>query len=354
MLRMTGPGMLGFQLARPDGLPDVDTLRARMVGLLGDHGAPPLTSLAVDERQALFFSLALTLARAEYHAQRLDQVVAALGQRRKAAGATVSLDAFSHYVLFEASAALGAVRLGVDELIHIAARLRGVSSKEIYDKWPAEAVIRTGFAKRPDFNLPEVLSFRSRLAWYEEMNDYRNVLHHRGWRDQIGGYYPRDSELPEAADHAQNVMLVPDRASLLGKTRPHQWTYSEKRRIEGVTEDAVRGFHEVLDEICTSHWGGALPMPGTVPQDQHANLLVVLVRPTLLIVCGHVLLPMFTSPEKAQQFGGYPSTADMHLQEVSPTTIGVEEPVFNFSLVGLEEALGAVRLTGDLIVAVDP
>ncbi len=67
MLKMIAPGFLGFQLPLPEGLPDVDTARARMIRHVGQSSAHPAVS-ALDpvEKEALFLSLSLTLARADY------------------------------------------------------------------------------------------------------------------------------------------------------------------------------------------------------------------------------------------------------------------------------------------------
>src|SRR5262245_40988570 len=77
---------------------------------------------------------------------------------------------------YEASAALVAARLGVDEIVFIAARLRGASAQDIHKRWKAKDVLTTGFDTRPDFNIDEVNALRARRSWYDETNDYRNVL----------------------------------------------------------------------------------------------------------------------------------------------------------------------------------
>src|SRR5437868_5462751 len=135
MLQMRLPHMLAYRLERPTDLPLVDTPRARMVRLLGMDGSPTLQALAVDERETLLFSLTLTLGRALYHRLRFRQIVDLLAARRAETRGTVTWDTFAAYALFEAAAALGAVRLSVDEIIFIAARLRGTDPLEIHKRW---------------------------------------------------------------------------------------------------------------------------------------------------------------------------------------------------------------------------
>lgn len=280
------PGALMFQLPRPEGLPDVDTPRTRMVRQIG--GLPALASLPEDERDAVALSLAMTLARALYHRERFNQVITALDERREQTAGFITYDLFAQYTVFEAAGVLGAVRLAIDEIIYIVARIRRVSPQDIHTGWKAENVMTTGFDKRPDFDLPEVRALRARKPWYDEMNDYRNVLHHRGWRSQFAGYFPVGSPLPEALLPEHNVMLVPDRLSLTGKKRPHEWTYVDRVRIEEIVQRAVEGFELLLDDICMTCWGGAVPPMGSMPKDRQPNVIVSLVRPALLLFGDHV------------------------------------------------------------------
>jgi hypothetical protein len=161
---------------------------------------PAVSALDPVEREALFLSLSLTLARADYHRQRCLQIGKLLEQRRVQTGGVASFDTLSKYALFEASACLGAVRVGIDEIIFITARLRGVTSNDIRQDWTAHRVVTTLFTTRPEFDVPEIHALRRRQSWYEEMNTYRNVLFHRGWRFPSGAYFPVGSTQAEALD----------------------------------------------------------------------------------------------------------------------------------------------------------
>lgn len=346
------PGALMFQLPRPEGLPDVDTPRARMVRQLS--GVAALGSLPEAERDAVALSLAMTLTRALYHQARFDQVIGALNQRREQTAGFITYDMFAQYAVFEAAGVLGAVRLAIDEIIFIVARIRGVSPQDIHTAWKAENVLNTGFDKRPDLDLPEVRALRARLTWYEEMNDYRNVLHHRGWRSQFAGYFPVGSSLPEALLPEHNVMLVPDRVSLTGKKRPHEWTYVDGVRIEEIVKRAVEGFELLLDDVCMTCWGGAVPPMGSIPKEKQPNLIASLVRPSLLGLGKDVILPVFTAREIATRFNGFPSLDGLYLDELLPSTLYLGEPAFTFALPGLNEVLGGQPSGGDLVLAFDP
>jgi hypothetical protein len=343
--------MLGYRVDRPADLPLVDTPRARMVRLLGMDGSPALQALAVDERETLLFSLTLTLGRGLYHRLRFRQIVDLLAARRAETTGTVTWDTFAAYALFEAAAALGAVRLSVDEIIFITARLRGIDPPEIYKRWSANDVMTTDFAKRPDFNVPEVVALRTEKDWYDEMNDYRNVLHHRGWRGDTGGYYPLGSTLPEARSDEHNVMLVPDRASLVGKTRPHEWTYTEGRRLEDVVDAAIAGFERVIDKVCMSCWGGSVPPSGKIPPEELASIFVLLPRPIVLVAGKSLLLPVFSTEKSARAFKGFPPDLPRDLVEVLPDSAAMGQNSFTFTL--RDEALAQADLDGDLIVALD-
>jgi hypothetical protein len=352
MIRMQGPGFLGFQLDRPEGLPDVDTPRTRMVRHAG--ATAPLPGLDSGEKDALFFSLATTLGRAEYHRTRFDQVIEALNRRREETAAFITYDLFSAYAVFEASDALSAVRSGIDEIVFIAARLRGVSPKDIDKDWKANEVMTSGFDKRADLDIPEVKSLRGRRDWYDELNDYRNVFQHRGWRSHIGAYLPIGSDLPEARSAKHNIMIVPDRQSLVGKSRPNKWTYEDGMRLEHVVERAVEGFRSLLDEVCIGIWGATMLPEGSVPKDLHPNVLIGFVRPALLVVGQEIVLPVFTSADRGRSFQGFPPSAPLHLAEMRAGTKIVAQSAFTFSLAGMKSSPGLPSAATHLFLAIDP
>jgi hypothetical protein len=150
---------------QPEGLPVVDSVRSRQLAQLGSTGLPTLSVLGAKERDALFTSLAIIARTADYHVKRFNSLLAAVNQRRKAANALITYDFTVEYAVFEAAAALSAIRSAVDEIIFIAARLSGVSAKDIKETWKTSNVMQTEFGKAPHFNVPEVTALRGRVNW---------------------------------------------------------------------------------------------------------------------------------------------------------------------------------------------
>jgi hypothetical protein len=301
--------MIGLlRLEIPPGLPDVDTQRARQVRHLGLQGMPALSVLAPDERDALFLSLSLIVRNADYHARRFNLVLEAMDRRRAQADAFLTYDFYmvDFASVFEASGALSASRSAIDEIIFIAARVAGVSAPDIKEYWKTSTVMSASFAKRPEFDLPAVRTLRNRTAWYEELNDYRNVFRHRGCRSTIGGCFPIGSDFPEASRGEHNVMLFPDRSSLIGNTRAHQWTYNDGVRLEHLVQRGIEGLERLIDDLCRDIWGGpeflAREWMGRVPKDEHPNLLVAWLQPVFFVTGTNALLPVFRTRECAEAF----------------------------------------------------
>jgi hypothetical protein len=146
-------------------------------------------------------------------------------------------------------------------------------------------------------------------------------------------------------------MLVPDRASLVGKTRPHEWTYTEGRRLEDVVDAAIAGFERVIDKVCMSCWGGSVPPSGKIPPEELASIFVLLPRPIVLVAGKSLLLPVFSTEKSARAFKGFPPDLPRDLVEVLPDSAAMGQNSFTFTL--RDEALAQADLDGDLIVALD-
>jgi hypothetical protein len=357
-----GPQFVAFRLALPSGFPDIESDLARMLRVLGDDPTTvPLTAIsAADERDALLVSLATTLTRARYHRQRFDESVRTLERRRLRVGGTVSADTASPFALFEAAAMLAAARTAVDEVLYIAARRAGASVKDAVD-WQANVATTCDLKKLVQYDVSEVASLRSRLSWYQELNEYRNVLVHRGWREQTGGFFPVGSQVAEAADPLRNVFLMPDRTSLLRVRRAHQWTYADGTRLEDVVSRAGIGLEEYLDDVARNTWMGTVPPQGTEPRERHPNIVVQLPHAALVAANGAIYLPLFTTEAGALEFRktAYPGKASLALFPQLPATSedGVSPTGFWLSLPGgssLQAALGGDSESYDLVVALDP
>jgi hypothetical protein len=347
-------GLARFDL--PTDLPTVDTVRARQIAHLGVSGLPVLNALNSDERDALFASLSVMVKTTDYHAKRFDRLVANVNERRKKGNALITHDFSVEYAIFEAAAALSAMRSAVDEIIFIAARVSGVPAPELKEKkWQTNNVMLTGFDKAPEFKMPAVEVLRARLAWYQELNDYRNVYRHRGCRDTLAAYFPLDSDFPEAKDGARNVMLLPDRPSLEKNTRADKWTYTQGVRLEPLLERALRTFEECLDELIAETWGGpaflAQDWVGSIPPDQQPNMMLVHARPALTVIGQNAYLPLFSSRELASNFAKDSTGAEhLHLAELTPNEVGL----FGLDVSGYKDRPEFVGLTGQVIVALDP
>ena len=339
---------------QPEGLPVVDSVRSRQLAQLGSTGLPTLSVLGAKERDALFTSLAIIARTADYHVKRFNSLLAAVNQRRKAANALITYDFTVEYAVFEAAAALSAIRSAVDEIIFIAARLSGVSAKDIKETWKTSNVMQTEFGKAPHFNVPEVTALRGRVNWYDDLNEYRNAYRHRGCRDTIAAYFPLDSDFPEAKDGERNVMLLPDRTSLVGNTRADAWTYSKGLRLENLLESTVKTFEELLDELIEKVWGGAAFLAqewvGKIQPSEY-NMIVLHARPGLHVIGQNVLLPLFSTRELAQHFIKDSTEAEhLPLVELVPDDVGA----FSLDVSGCKDVPDFAKLTGKMLVCLDP
>jgi hypothetical protein len=338
----------------PEGLPIVDTVRSRQIVQLGSQGLPVLNALGAEERDALFTSLAIVVRTADYHVKRFNRLIAAIDERRKTANALITCDFTVEYAVFEAAAALSAIRSAVDEIIFIAARLAGVPAKEIKDKWKTSNVMLAGFAGAPHFNVPEVRALRVRFDWYDDLNEYRNAYRHRGCRDTLAPFFPLDSDFPEAKNGERNVMLLPDRSSLIGNTRADKWTYSKGVRLETLMETTVKIFEDLLDELIGKVWGGAAFLAqewvGQIPAGEY-NMLLLHARPALTVIGQNAFLPLFSTRDLANIFIKDSTGAEhLHLAELTPNEVGH----FALDVSGYKDAPEFAKLTGKMVVCLDP
>jgi hypothetical protein len=219
MLLWRLPQCGAFRVPLPQGLPDVESDLVRMLRVPEDEPCQAALSALADpaEREALFFSLATTLTRATYHRNRFEDIVRILAERRLEVGGTVSSDTCAKYAIFEAAAMVTAARTAVDEILYIAARRSGASPTDA-GGWKVDVAITCNLSKDAHYHVPEVVALRGHLGWYEELNKYRNVLVHRGWRPQFGGFFPIGSTLPEASDPSRNLMLTPNASGAFSRT----------------------------------------------------------------------------------------------------------------------------------------
>ena len=331
------PGSVAYRAPLPRGVTlHVDSPRACM--LRSFAGAPTFAaSIPTTELDYLSVSVATALNRAEYHERRFYEILAALDERRRLFHAEYTLDILVTETIYEAAAALGAARLVVDEMLHIIARHHAEPDIEKIDRrWAANLVMDdAGFAKATYLHVAEIRTLRAapHLDWYRELNDYRNVLFHRGWREMYGGYYPLTFKGKKGSNESADALVVPDRASLEGKKKPHQWSFSEQTRLESVVQRALDGLRRWLDAICVDIWN--LQVPAKAADPDLPNMFVPIPSPALYESAGVLHIPFFTTEECAQCFRRVNDGVDWELR-LLPRHDEAPAP-FMFSIAHLEE-----------------
>lgn len=298
-----GRGFTFYRVDSVPGLPRADTQIASMFRVDDDRPPPPaLAGIPTDERTALLMSTASTLTRTNYHNLRFASTVRSLAERRSAVGGLLVGDLLSSSALYEAIALLAGSRRFVDEVLYLAARRAGATPEDADRKWSADAAIKADLRASNKYNIPEVAILQSRLAWFEELNAYRNVLVHRGWKDTpIAGYYPRSVQVYESSQPTTNIMLIPDLDSIERPNRANSWTYTRQGRLEDLIERVWSGIEGFATDIGGS-WGLAIPPAGTVPLSEQPTMMVVELFPSIVAAFGYTYVPLFSAIERAETF----------------------------------------------------
>jgi hypothetical protein len=325
------PRALAFRLGTIPGIPDTHTDLTGGIRLAAQ--APALKGLGADEAEAMLGSLAECLTRSRYHRRRFEDLLDIAKTRRAALGGPVVGDWQAVGKLScEASAFLAAARAAIDMIVYIAARRAGKSEAGA-DAWEANDAIKPkvkeGSMPPTRYDVPEVLAIRARQPWFDELNHYRNVPHHRGWGDERYVLFLPADTAPEAEDPNLNAMLLPDLDCLRDRKRPHDWTYKEKRRLDDLVFSLDRTLGELIEKILTEVWGTAVPPPGTIPRDEQPNTMLFLPAPVALDYPGRRVIPIFNSKPAAKAFDKYGATVSkLELRAVRPTRVGKEQPAF--------------------------
>jgi len=322
---------------KPAGIPYTDTSEVRLVRLL--EGNPALESIEEKERSHLVQSLAQTFARALYHRGRFDEIVASLVERSQTGLGWMAFDTLCPVALFEAAGVLGAVRVAIDEIIFLIGRRYGHSAATIDEKWKAAKVFSCDALDKAPFNVEEIWTLRDRRDWQDRVNVYRNMLHHRGWREGLTAYFPREATHPEASDPSINVMLIPDRESLRGTSRPHEWTYGERGRLEDLVAEATDGLRDVLLALATKCWQAEPPTPGTwdtLPSTQIPSITVSLPMPFVAFVRDRAIVPVFSTKAGAEAWLTQSDFGNAHhVTSITPSDLLTREPHFALALPGV-------------------
>lgn len=219
----------------------------------------------------------------------------------------------------------------VDEIGYVIARHHGISPKEARVKpWePSELVKPTLHAKF--CALPEVSIFRARSPWFDALNRYRNSSFHHGVRHGHGHYDPKDTRAASRAP-SMNALFAPDCASLKPRSKPHEWTWNDATTIDDVAGDAWKGLTEFLRELAEKRWNTKEPPDGKMPLEKRPTIMVVLARPAALLTMHGIVVPMYSSEERARATNPFPADMKLELIEVPPSTRVIGQRAFSFWL----------------------
>lgn len=293
------PGAIGYRVAQPCGAPDIEESLV-VHAFRGLKDASCLLAIPDEERHALVDSISSTSSRAEYHLLRFRALRRELDSHRQWAPGEVFWDATAGYVHYEFQAFAGAVRTLVDELIFIIAsrHKHPLSNDDKKNKWKATNV----FAKPPvlaSLDVPEVHRLQAHKGWYELLNAYRNTAFHSGWWH--GGGHVHDDGRMAAAQPERNGLLLPDRDSLRGQARPHQWTWKCGTTVDDVVAEISTGLEAVVQDLCEREWGMPPPSTGTIATEDRPNLLITFPVPLFLTVGTTLVVPVFSSRARADR-----------------------------------------------------
>ena len=310
-------------------------------------------TLPLDERVGAYGSLGKTLRRADYHRQRFLSLRADLDQRRSNLPGEVFWDGLVEVVHFEFQAFCGAARMALDEVVYLIARRHGVAPKDARKRpWETAELFKS--ALPPQCQVAEVQLMRTMLPWFETLNVYRNSFFHHGWRHGTGHFDV--GELRSAAGNpAANALLVPDRASLGSRSKPHERTYTLRTTVDEVVREVQAGLERLIGDLCIGPWATPMPTPseGRIPREQHPNLIVQFVNPVLFLVDALVVVAFFRSAEKAKRFAAHaPTVEDAELVAIRASPIPLDRPSFTFTLRGLDTT--TLSTGANAFVMVDP
>lgn len=333
-LRMIIPDGLLYQIAHPDGVLARDPPRSGNLYAVGK--LPIFAHVPEDERRSMTGSAMRTYSRAAYHFERLMSLRRQLDIRRNPLPGEVSWDSMVQFVHFELQAFAGASRTLLDELVYIIARRHRVPPTAARHKpWEPSDLIQRAIPKVCD--VEEVRLLRSRSDWFETLNAYRNSFFHHGWIHGNGHFSDEDFR-GAARPPASNGLILPDRKSLLGRKKPFEWSWQERKTVDEVAATIRDGMDSLIDELTTKAWAIPNEELGSIPMDQQPNVLVRLVKPALLEAGPYVVVPVFTTRERGLAFKLFAEKENLELVDAPVSSAVIAQPAVTFSLSGIENA----------------
>jgi hypothetical protein len=324
------PGALMYRRRYPAGVPDTHSVRSAHLHTAAVSEA--FSGIPSGERAALFDSLTKTFRRTEYHRLRYDDLRRAVDTRRDGLPGEVFWDEFVETLHFELQAFCGAARMLLDELVYIVARRHGaVPTRARKSPWETADLVRKPLPE--ECAVEEIELLRRKAQWFDLLNAYRNSFFHHGWRHGTG-HYASDDIRASARNPAANALLVPDRSSLGGRSKPNERSYADGTTVDDVLRLAREGLHDLLLELCEGPWSTAEPAPGTAPRAEHPNLIVSLANPALFSFRDCVVIPFFTTVELARAFK-LPDERAVELVDMPVSTAVIGKAAVSFALKGL-------------------
>jgi hypothetical protein len=329
------PAGLFYQIPHPIGVLPYDPVRRGQFHVLADAAA--LSPMPAAERSAVARSAAKTYTRGVYHESRFFTLRTQLDERRYGMPGEIIFDSLLEYVHFELQSFAGACRTLVDELVYIIARRQGVPPAGAR-RFPWTAADLFGATPRtppPTQNAPEVSSLLALKDWFETLNAYRNTFFHSGW-SHGSGHFSSDDLRRRAQYASSNGLLVPDRTSLSGKSKPHEWTWHERATVDDIASAIRTGAEDLLDRLLGGHWGTPIPPSGTVPLSEKPNIIVGLAHPALLYSDLAAFVPLFSTRELAESFSPFSTNPKLELVDIPSSKLVTGEQAFTFAFPGIE------------------
>lgn len=328
-----------YRATRPIGVPVTDTGTSRQTRTLNESAA--FKAMSPDRRETLTNCLALAIERAEYHYQRFRDLRNTLDIIRAWAPGEVFWDFAVSSMYCEVQALAGAARVIVDQMLFLmASRIESTMSRRRERRWEAHAIFNEDIPPGSETDIPEVHRIRRHKPWLDLLNAYRNGFFHGAWQHG-SGHYDNDGRIAARLPR-MNALLVPDRASLAGRGLPWDWTWADNTSIDEVATRIHDGIAAMVNDICVNEWNTDIPAEGSLPVEEHANLIIALPVPALLQAENQVFIPIFSSEKLARQFASrissksrdFTSHYELIRIKSSADVVGVE--AISFSLLGLD------------------
>ena len=235
---------------------------------------------------------------------------------------------------FELQAFAGACRTLLDEFVYAVARRHGATPAHARKKpWETSDLVQRPLPLECDVD--EIRWIRSESSWFDTLNAYRNSFFHHGWRHG-SGHFADDDVRRASASAASNGLLVPDRASLIGRKKPFEWTWEQRLTVDDIAQEIRRGTDLLVEELGRA-WSVPQPGPGNAPLDDRPNMLIAIARPGVIYSDRLTIVPVFSTRELGEAFKGLRDQPDLELIDVPVSTALYGQEAVAISMRGLRD-----------------